>query len=551
MNKIYQRIFLNIIVTSVFLYAGFKFFPQNIFSSEYAILSVIYLTSVAIMLFNATELKAHKNWLFKGHVRERATEILIPPSLFSKIRLCLSEDKLNVSRSTKELKKIVQAYQRKLKIPQTLPVLTLATSAVLSLGLLTQNLLISINGALSPEQAYERIAYYLAFTVVGALLSLSLLQMYKIIKTQIRENIVKAYDLFEMTAPQISRKWRLDYKNLLATLSLSIVPLLGLEAYTFHMVVKHQEKVITLEQTQDSLEESVSTLTTKLSYADDENQELSGQLSSMQQKIELVRLQLDKAKKDLKTKALSLSQQEDQLQDLKTQQSKLKDQISVMQADKKQAIEELSSFRDDKQKLTEERQALRNEIAQLQKTLTNTKQQLAGKETEVSAAKKQLNSTSTKLNELEKKHSKPSLSKFKWPESVELKSNRLIIPADLVFVNKTERISDTGAVLLTSLVKNLNKTLKLQPNLSLLFNVHTDILPPQEKTFVNNKELTAAQAVSLSDKMAEIGLKKDTIVTAGLGAEFERDARIIPDALKRNRRIEIILLESVKLDIFP
>ncbi len=551
MNKIYQRIFLNIIVTSVFLYAGFKFFPQNIFSSEYAILSVIYLTSVAIMLFNATELKAHKNWLFKGHVRERATEILIPPSLFSKIRLCLSEDKLNVSRSTKELKKIVQAYQRKLKIPQTLPVLTLATSAILSLGLLTQNLLISINGALSPEQAYERIAYYLAFTVVGALLSLSLLQMYKIIKTQIRENIVKAYDLFEMTAPQISRKWRLDYKNLLATLSLSIVPLLGLEAYTFHMVVKHQEKVITLEQTQDSLEESVSTLTTKLSYADDENQELSGQLSSMQQKIELVRLQLDKAKKDLKTKARSLSQQENQLQDLKTQQSKLKDQISVMQADKEQAIEELSSFRDDKQKLAEERQALRNEIAQLQKTLTNTKQKLAGKETEVSAAKKQLNNTSTKLNELEKKHSKPSLSKFKWPESVELKSNRLIIPADLVFVNKTERISDTGAVLLTSLVKNLNKTLKLQPNLSLLFNVHTDILPPQEKTFVNNKELTAAQAVSLSDKMAEIGLKKDTIVTAGLGAEFERDARIVPDALKRNRRIEIILLESVKLDIFP
>lgn len=551
MNKVYQRILINIIITSAVLFAGFKYFPQNIFASEYLVLSAIYLISVIVNLVLATEFKTHNRWLYKGHARQRATEILIPPSLFSKIRLCLSEDKLNVSRSTKELKRIVSAYNRKIKLPQTLPVLIFATAVFLSIGLLTQNLLATINDQLPLKHAYGLIAYYLAFSVVGALLSMSSLHMYKILKSQVSDNIEKAYDLFEIPTPPSENSWRLDYRNLLATLSFSMIPLLALEAYTFNVVINQKRAVFSLEETQNNLEESVNELSSKLMYADDENQELNSQMSGMKDNLELVRLQLDKAKKDLTAKVSSLSQQESRLERLKKSQDKLQGQLSSIMLDKQKAIEELKKFRKEKSSLAVERSELNDDVNALKSKLANLKNALASKQKEVSSTKQKLTTKDKELTTLKKKHSKPLLQKYKWPKAVELKNNRLILSADSIFIGKSERISDKGNALLKSLVANLNRAYKAQKNISLLFNVHTDILPPQENTFVNNRELTAAQAVTLGAKMAELGLNKQLIVTAGLGADFERDARIMPDALKRNRRVEIILLESVKLDIFP
>jgi chemotaxis protein MotB len=124
--------------------------------------------------------------------------------------------------------------------------------------------------------------------------------------------------------------------------------------------------------------------------------------------------------------------------------------------------------------------------------------------------------------------------------------DRFVFPSDVLFDTGSADLKPGAYVELDKLVTAL-KTIQgnIPPDIAWVMRVdgHTDINPISTPEFPSNWELSSARAISVVRYLMSQGIAPQHLVAAGFGEFQPIDARTSPDALARNRRIELKLTE--------
>jgi chemotaxis protein MotB len=124
--------------------------------------------------------------------------------------------------------------------------------------------------------------------------------------------------------------------------------------------------------------------------------------------------------------------------------------------------------------------------------------------------------------------------------------DRFVFPSDVLFDAGSADLKPGAYVELDKLVAALKAIQgNIPPDIAWVMRVdgHTDINPISTPEFPSNWELSSARAISVVRYLMSQGIAPQHLVAAGFGEFQPIDARTSPEALARNRRIELKLTE--------
>jgi chemotaxis protein MotB len=128
--------------------------------------------------------------------------------------------------------------------------------------------------------------------------------------------------------------------------------------------------------------------------------------------------------------------------------------------------------------------------------------------------------------------------------NVVIRGGRMVVklPAEVLFPPGKAQLSPAGEGALTEVAA----VLKEFTDRKWMIAGHTDTTPVTESAYKNNRELSTARALTVTEFLTKAGMKPNTLVSAGY-AEFDPVANNGSAAGRReNRRIEIVLLPNVE-----
>ncbi len=305
------------------------------------------------------------------------------------------------------------------------------------------------------------------------------------------------------------------------------------------------------------LSQTLSDRNTELARLNQRLNEISQLLGLEQSKTEALEQQMAAVQDDY-SDALARNE------DLQTRLDASRNQLMQQSADAEARAARLASMNEEleeQDQLSASQQAmilrLSNQIASLQAQLRQItaalklqKEETAEKEDELEDVSRRLNTLlAERVNQLEQYQSE-FFSRLRnilaTNENIRVVGDRFLLPSELLFASGSAQLGEEGKRELDKLAEVLLDVVASIPgdiDWILRIDGHTDLIPINTPQFPSNWELSTARAVAVVRYLAAQGVPERRMVAAGFGEFFPVASGTTPDALQKNRRIEIKLTD--------
>ena len=244
-------------------------------------------------------------------------------------------------------------------------------------------------------------------------------------------------------------------------------------------------------------------------------------------------------------------------------QAQLQD-IAILQSLHDELIAKLArseSDADEQENLTEAAQArvlllnrqilaLRQQLAELATTLDTAEAANNEQEVQIADLGRRLNvALASKVQELARYRSEffGRLRKVLGDcQDVRIVGDRFVFQSEVLFDTGSAELGDSGQQQLGQLAATLNEiAARIPKDLPWVLRVdgHTDRVPIRTVEFPSNWELSTARAISVVRFLMDRGIAADHLAATGFGEHQPLDPGLSPEALRRNRRIELKLTQ--------
>lgn len=194
--------------------------------------------------------------------------------------------------------------------------------------------------------------------------------------------------------------------------------------------------------------------------------------------------------------------------------------------------------------------ALREQLAQLSAALDLAKVEARNKDAQIADLGERLNiALARKVDELQRYRSEffGRLREIlgKQP-GIRIEGDRFVFQSELLFPTASATLTPEGQRQLAQLAKTLKATTAQIPgdiDWVLRVDGHTDRRPINTVRYPSNWDLSTARALSVVEFLIGQGIPPKRLVAAGFGEFHPIDQAVTPEALARNRRIEIKLTQ--------
>ncbi|MCM0614154.1 peptidoglycan -binding protein [Marinobacter sediminum] len=194
--------------------------------------------------------------------------------------------------------------------------------------------------------------------------------------------------------------------------------------------------------------------------------------------------------------------------------------------------------------------SLQEQLRQITKALKLQEQLTAEKEGELENVSRRLNTLlAERVNQLEQYQSE-FFSRLRdilaTNENIRVVGDRFLLPSELLFASGSAQLGADGKGELDKLAQVLLDVVDSIPDdLDWILRIdgHTDLIPINTPQFPSNWELSTARAVAVVRYLAEQGVPERRMVAAGFGEFFPVADGTSPEALQKNRRIELKLTD--------
>ena len=305
------------------------------------------------------------------------------------------------------------------------------------------------------------------------------------------------------------------------------------------------------------LSQTLSDRNTELARLNQRLNEISQLLGLEQSKTEALEQQMAAVQDDYSD---SLSRNED----LQARLDASRNQLMQQSADAEARAARLASMNEEleeQDQLSASQQAmilrLSNQIASLQAQLRQItaalklqKEETAEKEDELEDVSRRLNTLlAERVNQLEQYQSEffaRLRNILATNENIRVVGDRFLLPSELLFASGSAQLGEKGKSELDKLAEVLLDVVAAIPgdiDWILRIDGHTDLIPINTPQFPSNWELSTARAVAVVRYLAAQGVPERRMVAAGFGEFFPVASGTTPDALQKNRRIELKLTD--------
>lgn len=194
--------------------------------------------------------------------------------------------------------------------------------------------------------------------------------------------------------------------------------------------------------------------------------------------------------------------------------------------------------------------SLQEQLRQITKALKLQEQLTAEKEGELENVSRRLNTLlAERINQLEQYQSE-FFSRLRdilaTNENIRVVGDRFLLPSELLFASGSAQLGADGKGELDKLAQVLLDVVDSIPDdLDWILRIdgHTDLIPINTPQFPSNWELSTARAVAVVRYLAQQGVPERRMVAAGFGEFFPVADGTSPEALQKNRRIELKLTD--------
>lgn len=245
---------------------------------------------------------------------------------------------------------------------------------------------------------------------------------------------------------------------------------------------------------------------------------------------------------------------------LESTREQLMQQTATAQAQAQQ-LQNMDQALDEKKELSTSQQnmilrlsnqiaSLRAQLEQITAALKLQKEATADKAEALANVSRRLNTLlAERVNQLEKYQSE-FFARLRdilaSNENVRVVGDRFLLPSELLFASGSAQLGPDGRRELDKLAKLLlDVAAKIPQDVDWILRVdgHTDIVPINTPKFPSNWELSTARAVAVVRYLAAQGVPERRMVAAGFGEFFPVAEGTSPEALQKNRRIELKLTD--------
>jgi len=288
-----------------------------------------------------------------------------------------------------------------------------------------------------------------------------------------------------------------------------------------------QAEVDTLEQSLRLTEENRERLMAELAAVRDRTQDLSESLSTEQERTVLAQRQLDE--RDIRIEELSAR--------LSATQGLLEEQLDLRrEAEGRVAV------------LDQEVLDLRNQLDRVEALLAVSEEQVDAQDLEIAQLEGRLNQALLREVEELTQYRSEFFGRLRQVlggrEDVRIVGDRFIFQSEVLFPTGSATLQQGGQSQLAELADELMSVAEqFPPDVDWILRVdgHTDTVPISTPEFPSNWELSAARALEVVKFLADQGIPEDRLAAAGFGEHQPIADGTSPEALARNRRIELQL----------
>lgn len=194
--------------------------------------------------------------------------------------------------------------------------------------------------------------------------------------------------------------------------------------------------------------------------------------------------------------------------------------------------------------------SLREQLRQIASALELQEQITAGKEEELAKVSQRLNTLlAERVNQLERYQSE-FFARLRdilaSNENIRVVGDRFLLPSELLFASGSAELGPDGKRELDKLAEVLlDVAARIPDDVDWILRIdgHTDVVPINTPKFPSNWDLSTARAVAVVRYLAAQGVPERRMVAAGFGEFFPVAEGTSPEALQKNRRIELKLTD--------
>ncbi len=196
--------------------------------------------------------------------------------------------------------------------------------------------------------------------------------------------------------------------------------------------------------------------------------------------------------------------------------------------------------------LNQQLQSLRDELSRLASALESSEKLSTEQKAQITNLGQRLNQAlASKVEELQRYRSE-FFGKLRQVlggrPGIRVEGDRFVFQSELLFPSGSADLAAEGQIQLAQLATTLRRLMQEIPsevNWVLRVDGHTDKVPIYNLRFPSNWELSTARATSVVKFLMAQGIPPERLAAAGFGEFNPLDPRETPDALAKNRRIEI------------
>ncbi len=295
-----------------------------------------------------------------------------------------------------------------------------------------------------------------------------------------------------------------------------------------------QQDIAALREVRDDLEAQVGNLASRLDTreaelgaARDRSRELEARLAEAEERTLLAQVEIED--RDMRIRDL-VAEVEDRDQALAAEQQLTADAEARIEALRRQI------------------NALRQQMSALSEALNIEEQQVAEQQVEINELVERLNvALAEEVQELSRYRSEffgRLREVLGGIEEIEIDGDRFRFQSELFFETASAEIGNDGEVRLRQVADILTRVAdRIPPEIDWVLQVegHTDRRPIRTPEFPSNWELSSARAQSILYYLIEQGIPPDRLAAVGYGQYQPIAEGETPEALARNRRIELRL----------
>ena len=298
------------------------------------------------------------------------------------------------------------------------------------------------------------------------------------------------------------------------------------------------------------LSQTLSDRDTQLARLNAQLNELSELLGLEESRSEALEAQLT----SVQDRNNSLVDQLESTRERLMQQTAVADAQSERLAGMEESIDEKDEMSASQQamilRLSNQIASLREQLRQIASALELQEQMTAEKEQELEQVSRRLNTLlAERVSQLEQYQSE-FFARLRdilaGNENVRIVGDRFLLPSELLFASASAELGEEGRRELDKLADLLlDVSARIPDDVDWILRIdgHTDVIPINTPRFPSNWELSTARAVAVVRYLADQGVPERRMAAAGFGEFFPVAEGTSPEALQRNRRIELKLTD--------